>query len=358
MFYNLLYPLHTEFSFLNVFRYITVRTFSAIPTAFFISLLLGPYLIRAQRYLQIGQMIRGDGPQSHNRKSGTPTMGGAVILGAVVLSTLLWADLFNRYIWIALFTFIVFGLVGLLDDYLKYRGKNSRGLAPRFKFALQFFFAFLIGLFLYYTPAYSTRLSVPFFKTVTPDLGWFYVPFALIVVVGASNAVNLTDGLDGLAIVPMTISASAYGIVSYVSGHKKFAEYLLIPHIEGSGELAVFCGTLVGAGLGFLWFNAYPASLFMGDVGSLSLGAALGTVAVISKHELLLILVGGVFVIEALSVIFQVASYKMRKKRVFLMAPLHHHFELKGWEEPKIVIRFWIISIILALLSLLTLKLR
>lgn len=358
MLYNLLYPLHTEFSFLNVFRYITFRTIYAILTALVISFILGPIIIRMLQRYHIGQSIREDGPKSHLGKSGTPTMGGILILVAMILSTLLWADLLNPYVWLAVLATVGFGLIGFWDDFLKVSRRQSKGLLPRYKFGLQILLALTISVILYHLPAYSTRLTVPFFKDVNPDLGWFYIVFAVLVIVGASNAVNLTDGLDGLAIGPVIVAALAYTVVAYVSGHKKFAEYLLISYMEGAGELSVFCGAIVGASLGFLWFNTYPASVFMGDVGSLPLGGALGTVAVISKHELLLLLVGGLFVIEALSVIFQVASFKARGRRVFLMAPIHHHFELKGWEEPKVVIRFWIISIILALLSLSTLKLR
>jgi len=358
MFYNLLYPLHTTYSFLNVFRYITFRTIYAVVTALVISFLIAPKVTELLKRYQLGQAIRSDGPKTHLGKSGTPTMGGLMILIAVIVSTLLWADMTNLYIGLVLFSTIGFGLIGFWDDYLKCVRKNPKGLAARYKFGLQILVALIIGWGLYESPAYSTVLSVPFFKNIRPDLGAFYIPFAVLVIVGASNAVNLTDGLDGLAVGPIMVTAVAYMIVSYVSGHSDFSSYLIIPHIKGSGELAVFCGAILGAALGFLWFNAYPATLFMGDTGSLPLGGALGTVAVMSKHELLLALVGGIFVIEALSVIFQVASFKSRGKRVFLMAPIHHHFELKGWEEPKVVVRFWIIAIILGLISLSTLKLR
>jgi phospho-N-acetylmuramoyl-pentapeptide-transferase len=358
MLYMLLYPLHTQFSFFNVFRYLSFRIIYAAITAFVIAFVLAPPLIRKLQGFGIGQKIREDGPSRHQVKGGTPTMGGILILFAVVLSTLLWTDLANRYIWLAVFAMLAFGAVGFCDDYLKIvRGKNQ-GLTAAQKFAAQAMVALGIGGLFYFLPAYSTQLSVPFFKAFTPDLGLLYIPFAVVVIVGASNAVNLTDGLDGLAIGPVMVAAMAYTVVAYISGNRVFADYLLIPYIEGSGELAVFTASIFGASLGFLWFNTYPASVFMGDVGSLPLGAALGTVAVISKNELLLVLVGGVFVIEALSVIFQVASFKSRGKRVFLMAPIHHHFELKGWEEPKVVIRLWIVAILLALLSLSTLKLR
>jgi phospho-N-acetylmuramoyl-pentapeptide-transferase len=358
MLYSLLYPLHDHYAFLNVFRYITFRAIYATLTALIISFLLGPFLIRVLRGWRIGQQIRDAGPQSHQVKSGTPTMGGILILMAILLSTLLWADLKNRYIWLVIFTTFGFGLIGFWDDYLKVVRKKSEGLFPRYKFGLQLILALIIVVFLFHSPAYSSKLYFPFFKHFTPDLGWFYLPLVVFIIVGASNAVNLTDGLDGLAIGPIIVTSVAYLIVAYITGNHKLAEYLLIPYIEGSGELSVFCGAIIGAGLGFLWFNAYPASVFMGDVGSLPIGGALGTVAVVSKHELLLLLVGGIFVIEALSVITQVISFKTRGKRVFLMSPIHHHFELKGWHESKVVIRFWIIAIILALLSLSTLKLR
>lgn len=358
MLYHLLYPLHTEFSFLNVFRYLNFRGPVALATAFAISLLVGPLLIRVLQNHRVGQRIRTEGPSSHLDKSGTPTMGGVMILLSLVLSTLFWADLTNRYVWLVIFATLAFGLIGFLDDYLKFVKNRSEGLWPRHKFGLQILVALMIGIILYYSPAYSTRLHIPFFKNLHPDLGWWYILFTLLVIVGASNAVNLTDGLDGLAVGPLTVAAVAYAIIVYVVGHKEFADYLLIPYVKGSGELTIFCAAMVGASLGFLWFNAYPASIFMGDVGSLSLGGALGTLAIISKHELLLMLIGGIFVFETASVIFQVASYKSSGRRVFLMSPIHHHFELKGWEEPKIVVRFWIIAVILALLSLTTLKLR
>jgi phospho-N-acetylmuramoyl-pentapeptide-transferase len=285
-------------------------------------------------------------------------MGGLLILIAVVASTLLWTDLTNRYVWVVMLATVGFGLIGFWDDYLKVVKRHSRGLMPRYKFSLQILVTSVAAAVLATAPGFSTQIALPFFKTAHVDLGWLYLVLVVLVVVGASNAVNLTDGLDGLAIGPVIVAATAYMIVAYAAGHRKIADYLLISYIDGSGELAVFCGAMIGASLGFLWFNSYPATVFMGDVGSLPLGAALGLVAVVSKHELLLILVGGLFVIEALSVIFQVASFKSRGKRVFLMAPIHHHFELKGWEEPKVVVRFWIIAIILALLSLSTLKLR
>lgn len=358
MLYNWLYPLHTQFSFLNVFRYQSFRIIYAAVTAFLIAFALAPWVIRKLQEIKLGQQIRDDGPKRHLAKSGTPTMGGILIIFAVVFSTLLWADLTNRYVWLVMLATVGFGAVGFADDYLKFIKARSKGLSATQKFLGQISVALAIGLFLYMLPSYTTRLSVPFFKHFTPDLGIFYIAFAILVIVGSSNAVNLTDGLDGLAIGPVMIASLAYTIVAYVTGNKVMAEYLLIPHIEGAGEIAIFTGAILGSSLGFLWFNTYPASVFMGDVGSLPLGAALGTVAVISKHELLLLLVGGVFVIEAVSVIFQVISYKSRGKRIFLMAPIHHHFEMKGWEEPKVVVRLWIIAILLALLSLSTLKLR
>ncbi|TKB59843.1 MAG: phospho-N-acetylmuramoyl-pentapeptide-transferase [Nitrospira sp.] len=358
MLYIWLYPFHKEFSFLNVFRYQSFRIIYAAVTAFLIAFVLAPWVIRKLQEIKLGQQIRDDGPKRHLAKSGTPTMGGILIIFAVTLSTLLWADISRSHIWLVLVATLGFCAIGFADDYLKFIKARSKGLSASQKFTAQIVVALIVALILYSMPGYSTKLSVPFFKSFTPDLGWFYVVFAVLVIVGCSNAVNLTDGLDGLAIGPVMIAALAYTVVAYVTGHRLMSEYLLIPHIDGAGELAVFTAAILGSSLGFLWFNTYPASVFMGDVGSLPLGAALGTVAVISKHELLLLMVGGVFVIEAVSVIFQVASFKSRGKRIFLMAPIHHHFEMKGWEEPKVVVRLWIIAILLALLSLSTLKLR
>jgi phospho-N-acetylmuramoyl-pentapeptide-transferase len=359
MLYHLLYPLHTVFSVLNVFRYITFRTIYASLTAFFICFFLGPWVIERLSRLQVGQYIREDGPQSHLGKAGTPTMGGVLIVGSITVSTLLWSDLGTPFVWIALLVLLGFSLIGFIDDYLMQIKKQSKGLSVRGKLALQTFLALIAGVLVCATPNFSTEVTVPFFKTVTPDLGWGYVVFAMLVIVGASNAVNLTDGLDGLAIGPMSIAAATYMIFAYVAGHARIANYLQITYVPGSGELTVFCGAIAGAGLGFLWFNAYPAQVFMGDTGSLSLGAALGVIAVITKQEILLVLVGGLFVIEALSVIFQVGFFKMTQgRRIFRMAPLHHHFELKGWPEPKVIVRFWIIAIALALLAMSTLKLR
>ncbi len=358
MLYNWLYPLHTDFSFLNIFRYQSFRIIYAAVTAFLIAFVLAPYVIRKLQAIKLGQQVRDDGPKRHLAKSGTPTMGGVLIIFSITLSTLLWADISRPIIWLVLAATLGFFAIGFVDDYLKFVKAQSKGLSAGQKFTAQVGVALAIALTLYFLPGYSTKLSVPFFKNYMPDLGWFYVVFAVLVIVGSSNAVNLTDGLDGLAVGPVMIAALAYTVVAYVTGHRLMSEYLLIPHIDGAGELAVFTASILGSSLGFLWFNTYPASVFMGDVGSLPLGAALGTVAVISKHELLLLLVGGVFVIEAVSVIFQVVSFKSRGKRIFLMAPIHHHFEMKGWEEPKVVVRLWIIAILLALLSLSTLKLR
>src|SRR3989454_11393457 len=359
MLYYFLVPLAKDHIVFNVFRYLTFRSFMALISAFIISLVVGPWLIRRLRVLQHGgETIREDTPERHRTKKGTPTMGGIIILTAIIATTLLWANLGNRYVWVVILATAGFGLLGVWDDLTKLR--TRKGLATRVKFSAQLVLSLgIVQLVSWQAPsAWLPVLAIPFFKGWLIELGWLWIPFAVLVIVGASNAVNLTDGLDGLAIGPVIVAALAYTVVAYVSGHKVFADYLLIPYIEGAGELAIFTAAIFGASLGFLWFNTYPASVFMGDVGSLPLGAALGTVAVISKHELLLLLVGGVFVLEALSVIFQVASFKSRGKRVFLMAPIHHHFELKGWEEPKVVVRLWIIAVLLALFSLSTLKLR
>jgi phospho-N-acetylmuramoyl-pentapeptide-transferase len=359
MLYHLLYPLHTILSAFNVFRYITFRTIYASLTAFFICFLLGPWMIRKLSEKQVGQYIRGDGPKTHYGKAGTPTMGGVLIVSAITISTLLWSDLTNGFVWIVLTALIGYALIGFFDDYLMQIKKRSKGLSVRKKMLLQVILATVIGFMIYASPDFSTRVAIPLFKKVSPDLGWGYVAFAVLVIVGTSNAVNLTDGLDGLAIGPVIVAAATYMIFAYVAGHVKISNYLQIDYVAGSGEIAIFCGAMAGAGLGFLWFNAYPAQIFMGDVGSLPLGAVLGTVAVITKQEILLLLVGGLFVIEALSVIFQVGFFKMTEgKRIFKMAPLHHHFELKGWPEPKVIVRFWIIAIALALLAMSTLKLR
>ena len=361
MLYHLLYPLHTELSVLNVVQYITVRTAAASLTAFVLTLVLGPRLIRLLRAAQIGQVIRTDGPQSHRTKEGTPTMGGLLILAAVVTSTLLWVDLRNPYVWIAVLATLAFGLVGFVDDYLKVTRGSHHGLRPRHKAALQCVVGAAVGIALLVLTQhglYSTQLVFPFFEGLLLDLGWLYVPFAMLVLVGASNAVNLTDGLDGLAIGVFTVAAVAFTALAYVAGHAVIAEYLLLLRFPPAGELSVFCGALVGAGLGFLWYNSYPADIIMGDVGSLALGGALGTVALLIKQELLLPIVGAVFVIETLSVIIQVGSFKLTGRRVFRMAPLHHHYELIGWSEPKVISRFMILAIVFAMFSLTTLKLR
>lgn len=359
MLYKLIYLFHTDLSWLNVFRYITFRTILSAFTALMISLLLGGWVIGKLRAMQIRQYVRDDGPPNHKSKEGTPTMGGCLILPAIVFSTLLWAEPGNIYVWVVISAMLSFGAIGFVDDYLKMVKKNSRGLRAASKFSLQILVAFGIALTLYLYPGFDSRLNLPFFKSVAPDLGLGYIPLAVFIIVGASNAVNLTDGLDGLAIGPVIIAFGSYLIFAYVAGHIKMASYLQIPYVSGAGEISVLCGAVVGAGLGFLWYNAYPADVFMGDVGSLSLGAVLGTVAVIAKQELVLILVGGLFVFEALSVIFQVTYFKLTGgSRIFRMAPIHHHFELKGWPEPKVIVRFWIIAIVLALLSISTLKVR
>jgi phospho-N-acetylmuramoyl-pentapeptide-transferase len=358
MLYHLLYPLHTEFSVLYIFRFITFRTIYATITALVISFILGPWLIAKLQNLQIGQSIRKVGPESHFKKEGTPTMGGTLILAAIVLPTLLWADLTNVYVWVTLLVTVGFGAVGFVDDYRKVKKRNSDGLSARQKMFWLMTISLTAGIILYSYPSFRTTLAFPFFKSLVPNLGLFYIPFAMLVIVGTSNAVNLTDGLDGLAIGPMIIASGTYLIFAYLAGNAKLSEYLQISSVQGAGELTVLCGAMVGAGLGFLWFNSYPAQVFMGDVGSLSLGGALGTIAVITKQEIVLVIVGGIFVVEALSVIFQVTSFRLYGKRIFRMAPIHHHFELKGWPEPKIIVRFWIISIILALVALSTLKLR
>ena len=358
MLYALLYPLHTAYSGFNVFRYITFRTLIAWLLSLTVSLVLGPWLIARLQTLQVGQVIRPEGPAGHFSKAGTPTMGGALILFSLTLATLLLADLTNPYVWLALGTTLGFGFIGFVDDYRKLRRRNSAGLIGRYKLLCQFIVATVAAVVLWFMPGFTSTITIPFFKDLQPNLGLFYIPFAVLVMVGASNAVNLTDGLDGLAIGPVMITALTYGFFSYVSGNIKFAEYLQVPYVAGSAELSVFCGALVAAGMGFLWFNAYPAQMFMGDVGSLALGAALGIVALISKQELVLVVAGGVFVVEAISVISQVTSYKLTRKRIFRMAPIHHHFELKGWPEPQIIVRFWIISVICAVAALSTLKLR
>lgn len=359
MLQKLIYFFHMDFSWLNVFRYHSFRTVLATLTSILFFIILGEWAIKKLQTLQVKQYVREDGPPNHLDKAGTPTMGGCIIIPVILISVLLWGKLNNLYVWLTIFSAFSFGLIGFADDTFKMARKNSNGLSVKNKLLLQFLVALPIAVILYLYPGFDTHLNVPFFKNITPDLGIFYIPFALIVIVFFSNAVNLTDGLDGLAIGPIVIAFFSYIVFSYLSGNIKFASYLLIPYVAGSGELAVICGAIVGAGLGFLWFNSYPAEVFMGDVGSLPLGAILGTVAVITKQEITLILVGGLFVFEALSVIFQVAYYKITGgHRIFRMAPIHHHFELKGWPECKVTVRFWIIAIILTLLSMSTLKLR
>ncbi len=346
-------------SVFNVFQYLTLRAILGVLTALVIAFVFGPSMIKHLQYYQIGQAVRDDGPQTHLKKAGTPTMGGALILIAIIFSTLLWGDLSNVYVWVVLGVTIVFGAVGWVDDYRKVIKKNPIGLRAKWKYFWQSIGGLGAALFLYWHGSpMETQLIVPFFKEVAWDLGVFYVFLTYLVIVGSSNAVNLTDGLDGLAILPTVLVAGALGVFAYATGHKEFAEYLMLPYIAGTGELVVICGSLVGAGLGFLWFNAYPAQVFMGDVGALALGAILGVIAVIVRQEIVFFIMGGVFVLETVSVIIQVASFKLTGKRVFAMAPLHHHFELKGWEEPKVIVRFWIITVILVLLGLATLKLR
>ncbi len=358
MLYHLFYSLADTFSVFNVFRYITFRSVQALVTALILSIFLGPAMIRFLVRLKFGQHILEE-VAAHKAKAGTPTMGGLLIAGSVLISVLLWGDLRNHYLWLTILVFAGFGAVGLIDDYIKVVRKNNKGLSARAKFWGQVAVALLaIGL-LFLEPAYSTKLYVPFFKVLTPDLGWFYIPFAVLVLVGSSNGVNLTDGLDGLAIGTTVVASGCMAVFIYVAGHAALAKYLFVASVPGVGEVTVFCGALIGAGLGFLWYNAHPAQMFMGDVGSLSLGGALGFISVLSKQELLLAVVGGVFVFETLSVVLQVGYFKFSGgKRIFRMAPLHHHFELKGIPESKIIIRFWILSILMALMALSTLKLR
>ncbi len=361
MLYHLLYPFAEHFSLFNVVRYITFRTAAATLTALLLSLWLGPAFIRFLRRQSVGQNIREVGPESHQVKQGTPTMGGLLILFAIAVPTLLWANLTNVFVWMALGTTLAFGAIGFVDDFQKVKKRRNLGLTARSKLLLQVAAAAILGALLWALPAsygFEPTLTFPFFKRVVLQLGMLYVPFVVLVLVGASNAVNLTDGLDGLAIGATAFAAATYAVFTYVAGNSVVANYLQVTYIAGAGELAVFCGAMVGAAMGFLWFNAHPAEVFMGDVGSLAIGGAIGTVAVVSKQELVLVLVGGLFVLEALSVIVQVASFKLRGKRVLKMAPLHHHFELSGWPEPKVIVRFWILAVLFALISLSTLKLR
>lgn len=361
MLYNLLYPMHDMFSVFNVFRYITFRSIYAALTALAVVLTLGPVVIEYLKRRRIGEKIRSDGPQTHMVKSGTPTMGGLIIIAAVLIPSLLWADLSNGYVWVAIVTILVFGVIGFYDDYVKLTGIRKGGISGRLKLVLQFSAAFFIVMAIYMIQGGTealTQVNVPFLKNVKPDLGLFYIPFAMLVIVASANAVNLTDGLDGLAIGPVIISFSAYVAFMYTAGNAKFAAYLNVPYVANAGEMTVFCAAVVGAGLGFLWYNCYPAMVFMGNVGSTALGGVLGAAAIMSKQEALLGLVGGIFVVEAVSVIIQVGWFKYTGRRFFKMAPLHHHFEQLGWPEPQVIVRFWIVSLVLALLSLSTLKLR
>ncbi len=360
MLYSFTEYLTQFYSGFNVFQYLTLRTILGVLTALLISLLVGPFMIRYLSSYKIGQSVRDDGPQSHFSKEGTPTMGGALILVAIVISTLLWSDLSSRFVWIVLFVTAGFGAIGWVDDYKKIALGNSKGLSAKAKYLWQSVLGFIAAYVLFMTAEMpiETSLIVPFFKDFVLELGWFYIILAYLVIVGSSNAVNLTDGLDGLAILPTVLVGGALGVFAYVTGNTNFAGYLGIPYVPGVGEMVVFCGALVGAGLGFLWFNTYPAQVFMGDVGALALGAALGTLAVIVRQELVLFIMGGIFVVETISVVLQVASYKLTGRRIFRMAPIHHHFELKGWPEPRIIVRFWIITVILVLIGLASLKIR
>jgi len=356
--YYFLYPLHEQFIFFNVVRYITFRTAASIMTALIVGFVISPWFIRVMSRRQLGQNIREEGPAAHKSKAGTPTMGGIVILLSLTLSTILWARLDTPLVWIVLFICLSFGLIGFCDDYLKLRRKNAVGLSGRFRLILELLIVSMLLWWFHTLGTLDTNLAVPFFKSFFIPLGPLYIIFGALVVVGAANAVNLTDGLDGLAIGPIMSCALGLLVFAYVAGHAKIAAYLQVPFIPGSGELAVFCGAMFGAGLSFLWYNTYPAQVFMGDIGSLALGAAIGTVALLTKNELVLVILGGIFVLETFSVIAQVFVYKLKGKRVFKMAPIHHHFELKGWAEPKVIVRFWIISIVLTLVALSTLKLR
>lgn len=358
MFYHWLYPLSAEISFLNVFKYITFRSFFAFVLAAIISIVWGKRFITYMRNKQFGQSIREDGPQSHLKKAGTPTLGGIFIIGSVVISMLFIGNFSSPPFVYSLIVMLSYFLLGGLDDYLKIIKKNSDGVSAKGKLAWQFITAGVVSYLLIKDGIIDTNLYIPFMKGPIVDLGWFYIGFACLVIVGSSNAVNLTDGLDGLVTGPVITSAATLGLLAYVAGHSSMANYLYIPYVENVGELVVLSAAIVGASVGFLWYNSYPAQIFMGDVGSLSLGGVLGTIAVITKNEFLFVIIGGIFVMEAISVILQVASYKIRKKRIFKMAPIHHHFELMGWPEPKVIVRFWIISIVLSILALATLKLR
>ncbi|MCF6318310.1 MAG: phospho-N-acetylmuramoyl-pentapeptide-transferase [Proteobacteria bacterium] len=352
--------LQEQFSWMNLFSYQSFRAIMAALTALMISVFLGPVFIRKLQEKQIGQQVRDLGPKSHLSKQGTPTMGGALIIFSILIACLLWSDLSINYIWVCMYVLFGFGLIGWLDDYRKLVLKDSAGLAARWKYLLQSLFGITAVLYLYYygDVSLTTQMVIPFVKDLDWSLGWLVIPLGYFVMVGSSNAVNLTDGLDGLAIMPVILVAAALGVIAYLSGHAVFSDYLFIPFIQNAGELSIFCAAIIGAGLGFLWFNAYPAEMFMGDVGALSLGAALGIVAIITRQELVFFIMSGVFVMETVSVILQVASFKLRGKRIFKMAPIHHHFELKGWPEPKVVVRFWIMALIMVLIGLATLKIR
>jgi phospho-N-acetylmuramoyl-pentapeptide-transferase len=362
MLYYLLYHLHGSISVFNIFRYITFRAAMAAITAFLISLILGPRVIKYLTRLKIGENVRKEDSarlyELHSKKQDTPTMGGILILMAILSATLLWADMLNMYVLLALLSTIWLGVTGFIDDYLKQIRKKSKGLSAASKFTSQIILGIILGVILYLSPHNSTRIDVPFLKGVSLEMGIFYIIFVIVVITGSSNAVNLTDGLDGLAIGIVIMVALAFSVLCYVSGNMKFSDYLLIPYIKGGGELTVFCASILGAGLGFLWFNCYPASIFMGDVGSLALGGAIGTTALLIKKELLLVIVGGIFVVEALSVILQVASFRLTKKRIFRIAPLHHHFQFLGWPESKVIVRFWILASLLAIFTIITLKIR
>ncbi len=362
MLYYFLYPLHESISAFNIFRYITFRAGMAALTAFLVSLIFGPFVIRRLKKLKIGENIRKEDSgrlhELHRSKQDTPTMGGILILGSIVISTVLWAELSNKYVLMAIFSTLWLGITGFIDDYLKQTKKKSKGLTATAKMTSQILLGLVLGTILFLDPQHSIRLDLPFLKDASMNLDGLYILFVILVIAGSSNAVNLTDGLDGLAIGIVVMVAFTFSVLSYVTGNLKFSEYLLIPHIKGAGELTVFCSSILGAGLGFLWFNCYPAAIFMGDVGSLALGGALGVVALLIKKELLLILVGGIFVLEAASVILQVASFRLFKKRIFKIAPLHHHFQFLNWPENQVIVRFWILAGLLALLTLVTLKIR
>ena len=358
MLFEFLYPLKDEFIFFNLFRYITFRTFMALLTSLLIYMMFGSKWIQFLKAKQFGQVIRNEGPESHLKKQNTPTMGGVLIGFCFLLSSILWTRIDNAFVWVSLFVFIGFSTIGFIDDYKKVIQKSTLGFRGQYKIVLEVMICLAAGLYLFGNDLISTELSIPFFKSFTPDLDFWYLYFAIFVIVGAANAVNLTDGLDGLVTVPSVASFLSYGVLAYAAGNVIIAQYLQVTYIQGVGELSVLCGSIIGALIGFLWFNTHPAEIFMGDVGSLGIGSLLGTIALITKNEILLILIGGIFVLETVSVIIQVISFKLTGKRIFRMAPLHHHYELKGWAESKVIVRFWIVSFVLALLALVTLKIR